>query len=61
MTRRDYILVSGALAKAREGVTDECELDGLDRAAQAVAKDMASQRSQFDVERFLHDSGVTQA
>lgn len=59
MTRRDYLLLSKALADARRSTPDGCEQDGIDRAARHLSYAISDQRGGFDAQRFLSDVGVT--
>jgi hypothetical protein len=63
MTRRDYVLLSAALAGARQYIIDDCErhrdaLLGLDIGARAIADALAAQSRGFDRERFLDATGT---
>lgn len=60
MTRRDYLLLSGALHAVRPDChNDPLCLEGIRLAATAIGLAITSQRGGFDLNRFLNDVGVT--
>lgn len=59
MTRRDYLLLSRALRTARMRTPDQCEQDGIDKAAREIAQEVSELRGGFDAQRFLADSGTS--
>jgi len=61
MTRRDYVLLSDALAAARQSAGTNWgrrEVEGVDIAALAVADALAAQSRGFNRERFLDTIGT---
>jgi len=55
MTRRDYLLVAGSLAKCAGGLTQ----DELLYVADMIANEMQKQNPAFKYDLFLETSGVT--
>lgn len=57
MTRKDYVLLAGALRNARTGgnITDREAfwLSGFDEAVQALADALATDNYRFDREKFM--------
>lgn len=58
MTRRDYILIAGAFARARAQAGDGAESDGVVHAARIMAEELATTNSGFKPERFLKACGL---
>lgn len=67
MTKRDYILISGALAQAREEIDKTyhplsewnlAQRIGHKAVARRLALAMAARSSKFDVKQFMTDAGA---
>lgn len=58
MTRRDYVMLSSALYKARARTIGLNQARGVEYAAQEIGRAIALQNRAFDYPRFLQDSGV---
>jgi hypothetical protein len=53
MTRRDYIIIAGALNQARKVAIDRSEVDGVEVAASWVADALKKDNGRFDLGRFM--------
>lgn len=59
MTRRDYVLLSAALRRARDADFTSVEFQaGVRWAAAEVARALAEHNPHFDPARFMRDAGV---
>lgn len=58
MTRRDYVMLSSALDKARTRAIGQTQTRGVEYAAQEIGRAIALQNRAFDYPRFLQASGV---
>lgn len=58
MTRRDYVMLSGALNRATSRAIGLDEKRGVRVAAQEVSHAIAEGNRAFDQPRFLRDAGV---
>lgn len=58
MTRKDYERIAGALRWARLGFENPDTLQGVDEAAEQIAKVLAQDNPRFDRERFLKAAGM---
>lgn len=60
MTRRDYVLLTEALAEALTIMNDEHMAEAVRRTARVLADRLGRDNKAFDRERFLRDCGITQ-
>ena len=58
MTRRDYVMLSGALKRATDRAENADELNGVRAATEEIAGAISERSSEFDVPKFITDSGV---
>ena len=57
MKRRDYVLLAGAIKRAREFSID-ADLPGVDWVIENIAQELARDNPRFDRELFLTNCGV---
>jgi hypothetical protein len=60
MTRRDFLLISGALRQAMDRTQSPSIRAGVAAAAYEMAEALGRGNQQFDKGRFLADAGVQQ-
>jgi hypothetical protein len=53
MSRKDYVIIAAALARADRYVNEGAERAGFDAAVQALADALAGDNKRFDHERFM--------
>lgn len=62
MTRRDFILLSGALRKAYDNCKSDVAKAGVRAGAFEISEALSEHNSAFDVDRFMKDAtGVVSA